>query len=139
MRRLLISVFLLSGLLLIPFTPDDCLAQQQPDAKLAMLAALDFLELCDRGDFVAAWGQTAELFRENTEQESWQLDINHLRRQYGEIQKRQLLYSKQLQEPEQPMQLLLFRSNFAIKAAAELLTMVKEKDQRWRVVGYSIE
>ncbi len=142
MKQSLAVFILFSCLLCSLLFSSDCQAGQPPETKLAMLAALDFLELCDQQDYAAAWEQTSQLFREQTDSEDWQQQINHLRSQYGSFQQRILQYSKPIDETQrsgQQMLLILFRSRFAQKTAAEVLTMVEEDPQHWRVAGYSIE
>lgn len=116
--------------------------QQQPESKLAILTALDFLERCDEEKYPAGWELTAEVFRQQTDQQDWQQQIGHLRGQYGKILGRTLELSKPIEDQQnegQEMLFLIFRSRFEKRSAAELLTMSKEKAHQWRVAGYSIQ
>ena len=109
--------------------------------RQAMLAALDFLERCDRQDYAGGWAQTAQVFREKTDQETWLQEITHLRSQYGKNLGRTLQLAKPIDAEQEGQELLflIFRSRFAQKTAAEMLTLSKEKPQQWRVAGYSIQ
>ena len=130
-------------LLLCPLaTPAAAAESRVPDEKLAVLAGLDFLELCDRGDYAGGWSQTAQLFREKTGREIWLQKIAHLRGQYGNNLQRTLQLSRPIEDQPvagRELLFLIFSSRFAKKSVAELLTMVKENGRRWRVAGYSLQ
>ncbi|HEY5672138.1 MAG TPA: DUF4019 domain-containing protein [Malonomonas sp.] len=114
-----------------------------PVEKLAMLAALDFLELADQAEFSRCWESSSQLFREKIDKETWLQEVGHMRRQYGENRSRTLQFVKPLDPStdsgDQPALFLIFRASFAEKTVAEMVTLSKESDQQWRVAGYSIQ
>ena len=112
-----------------------------PAEKLAMLAALDFLELADQGEFARCWETASQLFHDQIDKDAWQQEIGHLRSQYGENQARALQFVKPLDASADAGNrlFLIFRSNFAQKTAAEMVTLNQDSDDQWRVAGYSIQ
>ena len=137
----LLATVLSLVLFALPLSAATTTAQNAPETKQAMLAALDFLELCDREDYAGGWAQTAQIFRQKTDQESWLQEITHLRSQYEENLGRTLQLSKPVTAEQEGQELLflIFRSRFARKSTAEMVTLSKEPTQPWRVAGYSIQ
>ena len=136
--------YLLLTLLLCATTLLPALAQPPvPDEKLAMLAALDFLELADRDDFAQCWESSSPLFRAKIDKETWLQEVGHMRRQYGENRSRALQFVRPLDPSSdsgnQPSLFLIFRSAFAQKTVAEMVTLSKAGEDQWRVAGYSIQ
>lgn len=142
MKKISLSLILALLFCTIPILPSA--AQDNiPPEKLAMIAALDFLDLADQGDFAQCWDSSSQLFRDKIDKETWIQDIGHMRPQYGKNLSRSLQYSQPLDsaaEPNgQPGLFLIFRANFADKTVAEMLTLSKDSDDQWRVAGYSIQ
>ena len=114
-----------------------------PAEKQASLAALDFLEQLDRGEYAAAWQSSSTDFRQRIAQQKWLEQINHLRPHYGASRQRQLHLVKPIDSSAetgfQPLMFLIFRTTFAQQTAIEMVTMVKDPDDLWRVAGYSLQ
>ncbi len=117
--------------------------EQMPAEKQATLAALEFLQQVDRGEYQKCWQDSSEYFRRQIDRHQWTQEIAHLRPNFGENQQRQLQMSKPIKGSEEtdnrPMLFLIFRSTFENKTAIEMVTLVKDPDNQWRVGGYSLQ
>ena len=132
-------------LLLLCCAPVLCVAAENPvpAEKLAMMAALDFLDLADQGEFSQCWETASQLFHAKIDKESWQQEVGRMRIQYGANRARALQFVKPLEASadagNQPTLFLIFRTSFAQKTVAEMVTMSQDSDNQWRVAGYSIQ
>ncbi len=137
--RIILPLLLSCWLLGLPGLAEDAI----PEEKQATLAALSFLEQIDRSEYEQSWESCSQFFQAKTERDQWVQEINHLRPQYGENQQRQLQLVKPVEGSaetvQRPLLFLIFRSTFASKTAIEMVTMVKDPDQLWRVGGYSLQ
>ena len=142
MKQLLRTSLLLllcSLCLILPATADSSI----PAEKQAILAALDFLERADRAEYERCWDHSSKTFRDQVDKQTWVEEMGHLRPQYGTPLQRSLEYSKPLDPAadngNQPSLFLIFRTRFEQKTVAEMITLNREPDLQWRVVGYSIQ
>ena len=117
---------------------------QDPRASAAQKAARDFLALTDRGDGAASWAAAGKQFRSAITAERWADSLNAVRQPLGALVERTLV-STQLTKnfPGAPSEgeyvLLVFRASFAKRTETqETLTVEREPDGAWRVIGYSI-
>ncbi len=135
----------LCALLLFFTIAQPCRAEEPSLEKFAVLAAAEqFLLLLDQGEYEQCWENASELFRQSAVKYQWQKRIGHLRDQYGALNKRQLRYSKAMQDiegaPAGKYFFLIYGSSFADKGSAiETMTMMKASDGLWRVSGYTIK
>lgn len=117
---------------------------QDPRASAAQKAARDFLALTDRGDGAASWAAAGKHFQSAITVERWTDSLNAVRPPLGALVER-TLFSTQLTRtfPGAPTEgdyaLLVFRTSFAKRTEAqETLTLEREPDGVWRVIGYSL-
>jgi hypothetical protein len=117
---------------------------QDPRASAAQKAARDFLALTDHGDGAASWAAAGKQFQSAITVERWTDSLNAVRPPLGALVER-TLFSTQLTRtfPGAPTEgdyaLLVFRTSFAKRTEGqETLTLEREPDGVWRVIGYSI-
>lgn len=118
-------------------------AAQDPRAALVATAARDWLALVDAGDLAAARASAAARFRKASTEAAWSAALARQRGPRGSMQQRALVrtrFEKALRgQPEGDYAILLFRTVFEKQAGtAEAVTLEREPDGIWRVVGYSI-
>jgi hypothetical protein len=97
----------------------------------------------DRGDTAAAYKAAGAKFRGTMAGEGWSRALISQRAPRGKLVQRTLVqttFTKQLPgAPEGDYAMLLFRTVFEKEAdAGETVTLEREKDGAWRVVGYFI-
>lgn len=118
-------------------------AAQDPRASEAQAAALAWLALADADDAAATWQQSSRRFREAITQDAWSASLKSARGRFGAVGQR-TRQSVQVPAPGKdtpPGEFLVvvFRTGFAQKPqGVETLTMEREADGKWRVVGYLI-
>jgi Protein of unknown function (DUF4019) len=117
---------------------------QDPRASAAQKAAREFLALTDRDSGPASWAAAGKQFQEAIAVERWTQSLRAVRAPLGALVERTLI-STQLTKnfPGAPREgeyvLLVFRSGFEKRAVGEeSLTLEREADGVWRVIGYVI-
>lgn len=113
-------------------------------AGAAEKAALAWLRLVDKGDYLASWKESGEYFQNGITADKWGQAIYGVRLPLGQVTSRGLAVTKARQAmpgaPDGDYYVLLFKSSFTgKKKALETVTLVNEPDRGWRVVGYYIK
>jgi len=114
---------------------------QDPRASEAHLAAIDWLKLSDANDTKATYDAAAKRFHDTMPLEQWSAASKQARDQFGPVQTRTLLTAQPPKPgadvPPGEFIILIFRTEFAKrKTGTETMTMEREGDGKWRVVGY---
>jgi len=116
---------------------------QDPRSTAVAAAARDWLALVDRGDTAGAYKAAGAKFRSTMASEAWGNALNSQRAPRGKLLQRSLAQTSFKAglpgAPEGEYAVLLFRTSFE-KApdAGESLTLERDRDGVWRVVGYFI-
>jgi Protein of unknown function (DUF4019) len=118
-------------------------AAQDPRATSAQIQARNWLELTDGGDALASWKAAGKKFQDAITAERWADSLKQVRPPLGATSERTLLSTQFTKgfsgAPEGDYVLLTFRSNFANKTdSRETVTLEREGDGVWRVIGYFI-
>ena len=116
---------------------------QDPQATVAQAAAREWLALADRADAQASWNAAAKKFQAAMPAAAWADALAKLRTPMGPVKSRTISktgFRKKFQDvPEGDYVLVVYVTNFANKdRAQETLTLERESDGKWRVLGYSI-
>jgi len=121
--------------------PTHALAQD-PRTTEAQRAARDWLALSDAGDVQGSYASSSPKFQATMTPQQWADASTKARTPYGAVRQRTLAATQAaLQVPNLPAGtyvLLMYRTNFANRDAAETITMERGADGAWRLVGYSI-
>jgi hypothetical protein len=116
---------------------------QDPKATAAQAAARDWLTLADRSDAQASWNAAAKKFQAAMSAAGWAEALAKVRAPLGPVESRTISrtgFRKTFQDvPEGDYALIVYATNFASKGQAqETVTLERESDGKWRVLGYSI-
>jgi hypothetical protein len=116
---------------------------QDARASSVQSAARQWLAIADRGDAQASWNAMATLFKGAISAESWAVSLREVRIPLGESTGRTVLSTqfstKMPKAPDGDYALVVFRSAFAKKVdVRETVTLSREPDGVWRVVGYMV-
>lgn len=108
----------------------------------AQLSAGGWLVLLDRRDWGRAWESTSSVFRATVPLSAWMDGIPKARDPWGAFVDRapaEANYRNELPGyPNGDYVTVIFNSKFAGKEdAKEIITMMRERDGRWRPTGYS--
>jgi len=119
-------------------------AAQDPRLSEAHGAALSWLALTDGGDTAASYAAAGKRFQATMTQEQWASAFATVRAKVGATDRRTLGGSKVLDPGESPdggvFAMLVFRTGFANRQnSTETVTLERETDGKWRVVGYSMQ
>ena len=117
---------------------------QDPRASAAQGAARQFLALTDRGDAKASWQSAGKQFQNGITSIRWAIALDKVRTPVGEVVDRALLSTEFLRTfpgaaSEGDYVIVQYRTSFAkLTGARESLTLEREADGAWRVIGYVI-
>jgi len=116
---------------------------QDPKATAAQAAAREWLALADRADAQASWNAAGKKFQEAMPPTGWADALAKERTPLGPMKSRTIFktsFKKKFQDtPEGEYALIVYTTSFANKVRGqETLTLERESDGSWRVVGYSI-
>ena len=117
---------------------------QEPDTKAARAAVDSWLSLIDAADYAKSWDESATFFKNAITSEKWQAAVKTARSQFGAFKSRTLKSATTATTlpgaPDGEYVVFDFDAVYERKAAAaERVTVVREKDGRWRVVGYFVK
>jgi len=119
------------------------LAAQDARETTVQRAARDWLQLIDRGDYVASWNAAGAKFRLAITPERWTESVKGVRDPLGPLAQRSVLSTSFTRSfpgvPDGDYALVVFRTAFEKKSEGdETVTLEREPDGQWRVIGYFI-
>ena len=117
---------------------------QDPQANAAQKAARDFMAMTDRGDAAGSWAKAGAQFRRALSAQAWSDALKRARPPLGDMIRRTLEKSEFTRSapnmPDGDYAVLVFRSSFVKKSEAlERVTLERESDGDWHVIGYFIQ
>ena len=117
---------------------------QDPRAVTAQKAARDWLALTDKADTAASRDTAGTKFKVAIDSENWARALAKSRTSLGAVERRTVLstrFDTVLPDggPEGEFVLIIYRTTFAEKPdSTETVTLEREADGNWRVIGYFI-
>jgi len=114
---------------------------QDPRLSEAQAAARDWLAIQDTNDAVASYNAAAKRFHDSMPVDQWAQAMSRAHEQFGPVQTRTLIGTQApTPGPEVPpgeFVVVVFRTEFEKRqTGTETLTLERESDGKWRVVGY---
>jgi Protein of unknown function (DUF4019) len=122
----------------------DAVHAQDAATSVVQAAARDWLVLADKGDAGATYDAAGAQFKQAMTPERWGDALVSVRKPLGALQRRTMtattFRTTAPGAPPEDFALVRFRTEFAAKAdARETVTLQREPDDRWRVVGYKLQ
>jgi hypothetical protein len=116
---------------------------QDPQSILLQKVARDWLALIDSQGVLASWSAAGRKFKEAITPDRWGESLQQARAPFGALDQRTMLatsFSKTLPgAPDGEYALVQFRTAFAKKTdVRETVSLEREADGAWRVIGYLI-
>jgi hypothetical protein len=117
---------------------------QDPTLFLAKAAALDWLVLADKHDAAGTYKAAAARFRAQITADKWAAALKQVQDQFGAVKERTFVGARAVEpkkdDPQGTFLVLGFRTDFATrKQGQEMVTVEREADGKWRVVGYLMQ
>ena len=141
-RPMAARVLLLAAICFGGFAPESTLAQD-PRASEAQAAARAWLAITDSGDADASWAAAGKRFQAAIDQAGWRQALAQARGPFGKTLSRAAT-STRLETnppglPEGEYAVIIFDTSFEkATRAGESVTLDREPDGKWRVIGYVI-
>ena len=135
---------LLAALVVWAFASALPAAAQDPMITEAQRTALDWLSVVDADNATASYAAAAAKFRNAMTPEQWAGAMTQARTQFGAFQRRTFAGAQMPEEgpnrPQGEFVMVIFRSGFEKReTVVETVTLERESDRKWRVVGYSLK
>jgi hypothetical protein len=131
---------LVTLLVLIAFLGAGLLSCETPKEEPAIQAAERWLSLVDEERYPESWETLAGLFKKDMNKEAWINDLNRFRKPLGKLVKRTLQYeSKSSGASIGEYHIFQYETSFENKKPVlEAVSVIKDTDGNWRILGYSI-
>ena len=118
-------------------------AAQDPNAIAAQVAARDWLALTDRGDAPASWNAAGKKFKNALPPATWAEALERERAPLGPMLSRAISktgFEKTFPSaPDGDYALVAYATSFANRPVGrETVTLEREVDGTWRVIGYDV-
>jgi hypothetical protein len=131
-------------MLMIALTPLSIKATDGASTKPALNAATSWLSLIDNGKYLESWKAAAAYFRKSVDKEKWQQVMTGTRKYLGKRISREMQTTARRSEmkgaPTGTYLVIQYKTAFENKRSSiEIVTMMLEKDGKWRVSGYNIK
>jgi hypothetical protein len=122
---------------------DGIAVAQDPKASAAQATARDWLVLIDRGDAQASWSGASQRFRDAMTLSAWTDALKKSRVPLGTVLDRATVKTSFQKSftgvPEGDYALVSFATRFANRLQGhETVTLEREADGNWRVLGYFV-
>lgn len=116
---------------------------QDPRGSVVQKEARGWLALTDHGDASASWRASGKKFQGAITEDQWTAALREVRPPLGELTDRTLISTQFTNSfpgsPDGEYALLVFRSSFVKKVDVhETVTLEREGDGAWHVIGYFI-
>lgn len=137
MKKILLTI------LFITLVSSTNFAQKDDDVKETTNAANEWLELVDSAKYKKSWDIAAEVFKKQIKAEQWESALEKGRNSLGKLVERefsQRKFTKKLATlPDGNYVVIQYNSKFKNKpAAVETLSLMKNSEDDWKVIGYFI-
>ena len=114
---------------------------QDPRRNEAVAAAREWLALLDKHDVKQLYTASGKRFRQGISEEKWGEVAESGRQQFGVVKSRTLIAADSPPEtpnrPKGEFMTVVFRADFDKRGVGtESLTLEREDDGKWRVIGY---
>jgi ketosteroid isomerase-like protein len=131
------------GAFLLAWLATGAAVAQDPNASAAQAAAHDWLALVERGDAQASWSAAGQKFQAAMPVSGWTEALKKMRVPLGAMKSRTIVKTSFQKSfpgvPDGDYALIIYTTSYANKAdGRETLTLEREPDGKWRVVGYFI-
>jgi hypothetical protein len=114
-----------------------------PSPDEAKAAALTWLKLVDDGKYADSWKEASSFLKGMVTEEKWAGALNQSREPLGSVNKRELKtadFSHDVpRAPKGDYWVIQFLTDFDGNAVIEVITVMFDKDGKWRVAGYAIK
>ena len=130
-------------ILTLLFLPFIVFSQDKKSEKRAVESAKFWLLKVDNGDYSESWNISGEYFQNSIQEDRWFAAMKASREPLGKVISRNIKSASYLTEisgaPDGEYFIIEFDVSYANKKVAiETVTPTKEKDGKWKVVGYYI-
>jgi len=140
MKKLII---LATTLVLIAFFAVSLISCEKPKEKTAIQVAENWLVLIDGEKYLESWEGLSNLYKANDTKEKWVDHYNRYRKPLGKLIGRKLINKNVTSYSEAPEgEYIIFQYEAPFenkKLAAEAVSIVKDQDGKWRILGYFID
>lgn len=134
-------IALATSLGLIAFFAASLISCEKPKEEMAIQSAESWLALVDKEKYLESWEGLAGLFKKNVKKEEWVNDLNRFRKPLGKLLERKLQHVTNSSEASVGEYLIFqYETSFENKkSVVEAVSVIEDKDGKWRTLGYGIQ
>lgn len=135
-------IALATSLGLIAFFAASLMSCEKPkEEEMAIQSAESWLALVDEEKYLESWEGFTGLFKKNVKKEEWVNDLNRFRKPLGKLLERKLQHVTNSSEASVGEYLIFqYETSFENKkSVVEAVSVIKDKDGKWRTLGYGIQ
>jgi len=131
-------------ILIIILIPAFIFSQNKKENKKAQMAATNWLDQIDNGQYLESWDDAAKYFQNQIQKDRWSFALNASRKPLGVLKSRIVNTSEfKIELPGAPdgnYYVIKFDVSYEKKIkATETVTLLKGKNGEWKVVGFYIK
>ena len=131
-------------ILIILLIPAFIFSQNKKENKKAQMAATNWLNQIDNGQYLESWDDAAKYFQNQIQKDRWSSALNASRKPLGVLKSRIVNTSEfKIELPGAPdgnYYVIKFDVSYEKKIkATETVTLLKDKNGEWKVVGFYIK
>jgi hypothetical protein len=133
-------ITLVTSIGLIAFFAASLLSCGKQNEEKALQVAESWLFLVDEEKYSESWEGLAGLFKKDIKKEEWINDLNRFRKPLGKLVERKLQHESKSSETSVGEYLIFqYETSFEKKKSVlEAVSVIKDNDGNWRILGYSI-
>jgi hypothetical protein len=133
-------ITLVTSIGLIAFFAASLLSCGKQNEEKALQVAESWLFLVDEEKYSESWEGLAGLFKKDIKKEEWINDLNRFRKPLGKLVERKLQHETKSSEASVGEYLIFqYETSFENKKSVlEAVSVIKDNDGNWRILGYSI-
>ena len=134
-------IALATSLGLIAFFAASLISCEKPKEEMAIQSAESWLALVDKEKHLESWEGLEGLFKKNVKKEEWVNDLNRFRKPLGKLLERKLQHVTNSSEASVGEYLIFqYETSFENKkSVVEAVSVIEDKDGKWRTLGYGIQ
>jgi len=115
-------------------------SEETEDKEAASTFVLDWLSLVDNGSYLQTWEYLSDIFKSALTKDRWVDDLNDNRKPLGKLIKREQQHVTASSDASVGDYLIFqYQSSFEKKTSAnETVSVIKDRDGNWKILGYGL-
>jgi hypothetical protein len=138
MRKLVLLALTLG--LIVSLFSESTFSEDAKDKGNASKFVQDWLSLVDRGNYSQTWNDLSDVLKSAFTKVDWVNSLSSYHKSFGKLTKRKQQYVTESSDPSIGDYLIFqYQSSFEKKNIVnEAVSVIKDRDGNWKILGYSL-